>query len=107
MILTNEQLRSTLTGAAEIKEQNGLIAPYRFGARVRDVVYPVGTRFHPATQQTSGVVSRFCTDSKTLTFTFHVNDVAPGQAFDVWASGIFYATFPCDATKRTVTVDLP
>lgn len=107
MILTNEQLRATLTGAAEIIEKSGLIAPYRFGQRVRDEVYPVGTRFHPATQQTSGVVSRFCTNSASLTFTYHVDKIALGQSFDVWADGVFYATYPCADTKATVTVALP
>ena len=66
MILTNEQLRATLRGALETKEENGHVAPYRFGAHLRDEVYPVGNQFHPATSHTSGIVSTFNTNSEML-----------------------------------------
>ncbi len=107
MVLSNEQLRATLTGAAEIAEENGMLVPYRFGSRVREDVYPDGTRFHPATMQTSGVVSRFVTDSEKLAFSYTVSTLSATQSFDVWANNIFYATQPCSPTEGRVEVKLP
>ena len=107
MVLTNEQLRKTISGAAEIIEGNGMLTPLRFGKHVRENVYPEGTRFHPATMQTSGVVSRFITNSENLAFSYTVSTLSASQSFDVWADGIFYATQGCDPTRGRVEVKLP
>ena len=107
MVLTNAQLRQTITGAAEIIEENGMLSPLRFGKHVREVVYPEGTRFHPATYQSSGVVSRFVTNSKNLAFSYAVSTLSASQSFDVWADNVFYATQGCDPTEGRVEVKLP
>lgn len=83
MILTNQQLRTTIRGAAEITEQNGRLIPFRFGRFVRDEIYPSG-HYHNECYQTAGVLSEFVTDSKTLAFqTNHSN-------FDVLVDGALY-----------------
>ena len=107
MVLTNAQLRQTITGAAEILEENGALVPLRFGKHVREVVYPEGDRFHPATTQTSGIVSRFVTDSENLAFSYTVSEAAGTQTFDVWSDGVFYKRQPCSPTDGTVRVVLP
>ena len=56
--------------AAEIAERDGLLALYRYGKYVRDHVYPEGDRFHGAMFHTSGIVSKFVTDSETLGFSW-------------------------------------
>ena len=61
MVLTNEQLRATLSGAAEIIEKNGVLAPLRFGRYLREKVYPAGNRFNPKMTQSAGIVCRFTT----------------------------------------------
>lgn len=107
MILSNEQLRSTITGAAEILEENGMLVPLRFGKHVRENVYPEGNRFHPATMQTSGIVSRFLTNSENLAFSYTVSVLSATQTFDVWADNVFYATKGCSPTEGRVEVKLP
>ena len=107
MVLSNAQLLTTRTGAAEIREENGKLAPYRFGEHVRENVYPEGNRFHPATLQTSGVVSRFITDSESVAFSYVVSTLSAIQSFDVWADNVFYATQCCDPTEGRVEVKLP
>ena len=107
MVLSNAQLLTTLTGAAEIQENNGVLVPLRFGHHVRENVYPEGTRFHPATYQTSGVVSRFITNSETLAFSYAVSTLSTTQSFDVWANNVFYATQPCSPIEGRVEVKLP
>lgn len=106
MILTNEQLRGTITGAAEILEENGMLVPLRFGKHVRENVYPEGTRFHPATYQTSGVVSRFLTNSENLAFSYTVSALSALQSFDVWVDDIFCATRGCDPTDGRLELAL-
>ena len=107
MVLSNEQLRQTLTGAAEVAEENGVLVPLRFGKHVRENVYPVGNRFHASTYQTSGVVSRFVTDSENLAFSYTVSTASDSQSFDVWADNVFYATKGCNPTEGRVEVKLP
>ncbi len=107
MVLTNEQLRATLTGAAEITEENGILTPFRFGRYVRESTYGVGKTFHYAMAQTSGIVSRFLTDSEDLAFSYAVSEPLASQTFDVWANGIFYATVPCSPAEGRATVKLP
>lgn len=109
MWISNEQLRSTITGAAEFLEENGHLAPYRFGKHVRECVYGEGNAFHHTMSMTSGVVCRFVTDSENLSFSYTVSAsyVNPEQTFDVWADGVFYATQSCSSTKGCVSVTLP
>ncbi len=107
MILTNEQLRTTLRGAVEIEEINGRLAPRRFGRRLREQVYPTGNQFHPAMFHTSGVVSTFRTDSDTLSFTYFMEDPIADQSFDVWANGVFLSHTVTEKQSDTVTVALP
>ena len=107
MVLTNEQLRATITGAAEIIEENGMLSPLRFGKHVRENVYPEGTRFHPATFQSSGVVSRLVTNSESVAFSYAVSTLSASQSFDVWADNVFYATQGCSPTEGRVEVKLP
>ncbi len=107
MVLTNEQLGSTLHGALEIEEVDGRLAPRRFGRRLREEVYPEGNQFHPAMFQTSGIVSTFRTDSEALTFTYFVKDAIPTQSFDVWANGVFLSHTATTQQSETVTVALP
>jgi lysophospholipase L1-like esterase len=84
-----------------------MLSPLRFGKHVRDVVYPEGTRFHPATYQSSGVVARFVTNSKNLAFSYAVSTLSASQSFDVWADNVFYATQGCAPTEGRVEVKLP
>ena len=107
MVLSNEQLRSTITGAAEIIEESGILVPLRFGHHVRENVYPAGNRFHPATMQSSGVVSRFVTNSNTVAFSYTVSTLSASQSFDVWADNVFYATQGCSPAEGRVEVKLP
>ena len=107
MILTNEQLRTTLTGAAEIIERDGKLVCYRFGKYVREHVYPEGDRFHGHTFHTSGVISRFVTDSEDLSFTWISTPASGGQSFDVWADGVMYAHVGCGKGTDTLSVKLP
>lgn len=107
MILTNEQLRTTLAGAVEIAEKNGMLAPMRYGRYVRDHVYPVGDRFHGAMYHTSGIICRFVTDSATLAFDWYSAPAGDGHSFDVWADGVMYAHTGCAAGKGTLSVSLP
>ncbi|MBQ8356714.1 MAG: SGNH/GDSL hydrolase family protein [Clostridia bacterium] len=107
MILTNEQLRSTLSGAAEIVEKDGKLVPYRYGKHVRDVIYPEGNGYHGAMFHTSGVISRFVTDSKTLTFSWVSVPAGGGHTFDVWADGVMYAHIGCGAGQGTLETRLP
>ena len=107
MVLTNEQLRATLRGALEVKEENGHVAPYRFGAHLRENVYGVGNQFHGAMSHTSGVVSTFRTNSELLSFSWELTEASPDQSFDVWAGGIFLShTVTSTLTGRT-EVELP
>ena len=107
MILTNEQLRATLRGALETKEENGHVAPYRFGAHLRDEVYPVGNQFHPATSHTSGIVSTFNTNSEMLSFSWELTEASEDQSFDVWANGIFLSHTVTKAQSGRTEVELP
>ena len=107
MILTNEQLRTTLTGAVEIIERDGKLLCYRFGKYVREHVYPVGDRFHGHIPHTSGVISRFLTDSENLSFTWIATPASGGQSFDVWVDGVMYAHAGCGKGTDTLSVKLP
>ncbi len=107
MILTNEQLRTTFTGTAEIIEKNGILCPYRFGRYMRESVYPPAHRFHAKPRWTAGVVCRFTTDSHTLSFTFAVDLIGEGQSFDVWANGVFLSHTVCTELTGRVELALP
>ncbi len=107
MILSNEQLRTTIRGAVEIEEIEGRLTPRRFGRHLREDVYPVGNQFHPATLHTSGVISTFVTDSATLDFTYFMKDVIADQSFDVWANGVFLSHTVTTEQRATIHVDLP
>ena len=89
MILTNEQLRTTIRGAVEILEQDGVLIPHRFGATLRATTYAKGNPYHHLIPQTSGIVSTFCTNSETLSFAWQVTETDANESFDVWANGIF------------------
>lgn len=107
MILTNEQLRATVTGAVEITEKEGKLVFYRYGKYVREHVYPEGDRFHGTMFHTSGVVSRFVTDSETLSFTWISTPAGGGHTFDVWADGVMYAHTGCGKGTDVLSVTLP
>lgn len=107
MVLTNEQLRGTLSGAVEIIEENGVLAPLRFGRYLREQVYPASNRFHPKMTQSAGVVCRFTTNSKTLAFTYTVETVGNEQSFDIWVNGIFLSYNRCDALTGRISLALP
>ena len=107
MILTNEQLRTTLTGAAEIIEKDGLLCPFRFGRYVRENIYTPAHRFHAKPRWTTGVVCRFTTDSNTLAFNYVVDTVGDGQSFDVWVNGVFLSYTVCTALTGRVELALP
>ena len=107
MILTNGQLRATLTGAVEIIEQNGVLAPLRFGKYIRENVYPAGNRFNPKMTQSAGVVCRFTTNSKTLAFRYTVELIGTEQSFDVWANGVFLSRTACTSLSGRIEVALP
>ena len=107
MILTNEQLRPCLSGAVEIAEQNGVLIPYRFGGYMREEVYAKPNRFNPKMTQSAGVVCRFTTTSKTLAFTYTVEEVSSEQNFDVWVNGIFLSHTVCSTLKGRIEMALP
>ena len=107
MILTNEQLRSTIRGAAEITERDGLLVLYRYGKYVREHVYPEGDRFHGAMFHTSGIVSKFVTDSETLGFSWISTPAGGDHSFDVWADGVMYAHIGCGTGRGRMEVKLP
>lgn len=107
MILTNEQLRATLRGALETKTENGHVAPYRFGAHLRNNVYGEGNEFHAAMSHTSGVVSTFTTNSETLAFSFELTEASEDQSFDVWAGGHFLSHTVTKTPSGRVEVALP
>ncbi len=107
MILTNEQLRTTLRGAPEIEEIDGRLTPRRFGRRLREEVYPEGNHFHGAMFHTSGIVSTFKTDSDSLSFTYFMRDPIADQSFDVWADGVFLSHTVTTAQSATVALALP
>ena len=107
MILTNEQLRSTISGAAEIQEKDGKLVFYRYGKYVREHVYPEGDRFHGAMSHTSGILSRFVTSSENLSFRWSSNPAGGGHTFDVWADGVMYAHTGCGKGSDVLSVQLP
>ncbi len=107
MVLSNEQLRATLTGAVEIAEQNGVLIPYRFGRHIRENVYPAGNRFNPKMTQSAGVVCRFTTTSRSLAFNYTVNEVSNEQNFDIWVNGVFLSHTVCDTLAGRVEMELP
>ena len=107
MILTNEQLRACLSGAVEIAEENGVLIPYRFGKYLREEVYAKPNRFNPKMTQSAGVVCRFTTTSKTLAFTYTVEEVSSEQNFDVWVNGIFLSHTVCSTLKGRIEMALP
>lgn len=107
MVLSNEQLRATLSGAVEIIEQNGVLAPLRFGKYIRENVYPVGNRFNPKMTQSAGVVCRFTTSSRTLAFSYTVDIVGAEQSFDVWVNGVFLVRHTCGTLAGRVEMELP
>ncbi len=107
MILTNEQLRATLRGAVEIKEENGHVAPYRFGAHIRNDVYGEGSEFHAAMSHTSGIVSTFTTNSEILSFSWELTEASEDQSFDVWAGGIFLSHTVTKEKSGRTEVELP
>ena len=106
MILTNDQLKSTLRGAVDIREENGHVAPYRFNAYLRSEVYGVGNHYHAAVLETSGVISTFVTNSETLSFCYEVNEANAQQSFDVWANGIFLSHTPIAEKTGRVEIEL-
>ena len=107
MILTNEQLRATIAGSVDTVERDGKLLFHRYGKYVREHVYPEGDRFHGAMFHTSGVISRFVTDSKTLSFTWISTPAGGGHTFDVWADGVMYAHTGCGKGTDTLHVELP
>ena len=107
MILTNEQLRTTISGAVEIQEKDGKLVLYRYGKYVREHIYPEGDRFHGAMFHTSGVLSRFVTDSENLSFRWISTPAGGGHTFDVWADGVMYAHTGCGKGTDTLCVKLP
>lgn len=107
MILTNEQLRPCLSGAAEIAENNGVLTPYRFGRFIRESVYPKGNRFNPKMTQSAGIVCRFTTNSKTLAFTWTVENTGTEQSFDVWANGVLLSYTTCNKLRDRFELALP
>ena len=107
MILTNEQLRPCLSGAAEIAENNGVLAPYRFGRFIREHVYPVGNRFNPKMTQSAGVVCRFTTNSKSLAFSYTVESTGTEQSFDVWVNGVLLSHTLCSKVRDRIELALP
>ena len=107
MVLTNEQLRGTLTGAVEITEKNGVLVPLRFGRHIRESVYPAGNRFNVKMTQSAGVVCRFTTNSRSLAFSYTVNEVSNEQNFDVWVNGVFLSHTVCDTLTGRVEMELP
>ena len=107
MVLTNEQLRGTLTGAVEITEKNGVLVPLRFGRHIRESVYPAGNRFNVKMTQSAGVVCRFTTTSRSLAFSYTVNEVSNEQNFDVWVNGVFLSHTVCDTLAGRVEMELP
>ncbi len=107
MVLTNEQLRGTLSGAVEIIEENGVLAPLRFGRYLREHVYGVGNRFHVKMTQSAGIVCRFTTTSKSLAFTYAVELESDLHCFDVWVNGIFLSHTLCETLTGRIEVALP
>ncbi len=107
MVLSNEQLRTAITGAVEIIEQNGILAPLRFGKHIRENVYPTGNRFHEKMTQSAGVVCRFTTNSKMLAFTYTVEAIGAWQSFDVWVNGVFLSHTACSTLTGRVELALP
>ena len=107
MVLSNTQLRTVLTGVAEVLEKNGILIPYRFGSQMRDKIYGVGNRFHGNVLHTAGITARFVTDSDTLEFEHWVSEASPAHTFDVFADGHMLASFPCTDTVGHHALALP
>ena len=107
MILTNEQLRATLRGALETKMENGHVAPYRFGAHLRNNVYGEASEYHGAMSHTSGIVSTFTTNSEMLCFSWELTEASEDQSFDVWAGGLFLSHTVTKVRTGRTEVELP
>ncbi len=107
MILSNEQLRTTIRGALEILEEKGHVAPYRFGAHLRENVYGAGNQFHDAMSHTSGVISTFCTNSELLSFSWEITEASEDQSFDVWVNGIFLSHTVTEKPTGRTELELP
>ena len=107
MILTNEQLRPTISGAVELAECNGVLIPYRFGRHLRENVYPATNRFHPKMTQSAGVVCRFTTNSKKLAFSYTVELEGSDQSFDIWVNGVLLSCTHFTAREGRIELALP
>ena len=88
VILSNEQIKSLMTGAVDFEETSGSIIPYRFTKAQRDV-YLSNDDFYSKSHSSAGIKMRFKTDATNicLKVSFSRGSSRTYYSFDVYSNG--------------------
>ena len=107
MILSNEQLRSAVRGAVEIQEENGFYSLFRFTHEQREDQAKKRQFFYDRTYASAGVRLHFCTNSRTLRFSYALSRLTTEatHAFDLLENGVLtrHEILPADEEIREIS----